>query len=55
MKMTRYDDDDELWSHYTHLKSADDMSNSDNVIDFIVILVNATQEPVQQMTKIQGK
>ena len=31
------------------------MSDSDNVIDFIVILVNATQEPVQQMTKIQGK
>ena len=29
------DDDDELWSRYSHLMSADDMSEPSNVIDFI--------------------
>ena len=48
------DDDDELWSHYNHLKSVGDMSETDNVVDFIVMLASETQPP-EAMTNIQVK
>ena len=51
----KYDDDnDKLWSHYSHLKSADDMSEPDNVIDLIVMLASEAQPSVTP-TKIEGK
>ena len=51
---SKYDDgDDALWSHCSHLMSADDMSEPSNVIDLIVLLASASNPPA--LTKTQGK